>query len=73
MNDKFYSVCSNHLGKTQHTVAMEQNLENYDFGLEDEDGKILKKTTDKSNKCNQCEYASTQASSMRRHLRTHSG
>ena len=35
VNDKFDSVWSNHLAKTQHTLAMEQNLENYDFGLKD--------------------------------------
>ena len=54
---------------------MEQNLENYDFGLEDANWKILKETTDnfKSNKCNQCDYASTQARNLRTHLKTHSG
>ena len=60
-NDKFDSVWSNHLDKTQHTLAMEQNLENYDFGLKDANVTILKKTTGnviKSNKCNQCDYAS---------------
>ena len=43
---------------------MEQNLENYDFGLKDANVKILKKNTDnviKSHKCNQCDYASSQA------------
>ena len=47
-------------------------LENYYFGLKD--GKILKKNTVmKSNKCNQCDYASSQAGDLRRHLKTHSG
>ncbi len=31
------------MGKTQHTVAMDRNLENYDFGLKDANVKILKK------------------------------
>ena len=37
------------MGKTQHTVAMEQNLENYDFGLKDANVKILKNTDDVMN------------------------
>ena len=28
---------------------------------------------DKSNKCNQCDFASIQAGNLRRHLKTHSG
>jgi uncharacterized Zn-finger protein len=28
---------------------------------------------EKSNKCNQCDYASSQAGVLRRHLKTHSG
>ena len=58
-------------------VAMEQNLENYDFDLKDADVKILKKNTDnviiKSHKCNQCDYASSRAGNLRTHLKTHSG
>ena len=56
---------------------MEQNLENYDFGLKDANvkikitGNVIK--SNKSNKCNQCEYASSQAGHLRRHLKTHSG
>ena len=30
-------------------------------------------TGEKSNKCNQCSYASTQAGNLKRHLKTHSG
>ena len=37
-------------------------------------GKHLKiHSGEKSNKCNQCDYASSYASSLRRHLKTHSG
>ena len=85
-NTWFDSVWSNHLGKAQHTLGMEQTLENYDFGfvlaytgytgLKDANVKILRKNTDnviKSNKCNQCDYASSQAGDLRTHLKTHSG
>ena len=53
---------------------MEQNLENYYFGLKDANVKILKKNTDnviKSQKCNQCDYASSCARNLRTHLKTH--
>ena len=43
VNKKFDSIWGNKLGKTQHTVAMDRNLENYDFGLKDANVKILKK------------------------------
>ena len=58
----------------KHTVEMEENLENYDFGLKDANAK--KKNTDKvrkSHKCDQCNYASSQAAHLRAHLKTHSG
>ena len=66
------SVWSDHLDKTQNILTMEQTLENYEFGL---DWEILKKKTDnvmKSDKCNLCDYASSQAD-FSRHLKTHSG
>ena len=55
---------------------MEQTLENDDFGLKYENVKILRKNTAnviKSNKCNQCEYASSDAGNLGRHLKMHSG
>ena len=58
VNDKFDSVSSNYLGKAQHTKVIEQ--------MEAQRG-------EKSNKCNQCDYASSQASNLRRHLKMHSG
>ena len=76
VNDKFDSVWNNILDKAQHTVAMEQNLENYDLGLNNANVKILKKNTYsviKSYKCNQCGFASSYAGNLRRHLKTHSG
>ena len=41
---------------------MEQNPENYDFGLKDANVKIMNRNTDnviKSHKCNQCSYSSS--------------
>ena len=70
VNDKFDSVCSNHLGKAQLT------MENYDFVLSGANVRIPKKTTDnviKSNKCNQCDYASSRAGNLRTHLIKHTG
>ena len=51
-------------------------MENYDIVLKGEHLKIQKKATInviKSNKCNQCDYASSRADSLRQHLKTHSG
>ena len=65
------------MDKTKHTVAMEPDFENYDFGLKDINVKtILKKNTYnvlKSHKCNQCDYASSKGGNLRTHLKTHSG
>ena len=50
-------------------MAMEQNLENYDFGLKGANVKILKKNSDnvnKSKKCNQCDYVFPLADNLRR-------
>ena len=56
-------------------MAIKQ-MENYDFVLKGANVKIPKETTGhniKSNKCNQCDYASSQAGNLRTHLKTHSG
>ena len=55
---------------------MEHTLENYEFGFNDANLKVLRKNTDnviKSNKCNQCEYASSNRGHLKMHLTTHSG
>ena len=55
---------------------MEQSLQKDDSGLKEANIKILKKTTDKvikSNKCNQCDYASSRAGDLRKHIKIHSG
>ena len=60
---------------TPWQLAMEQK-ESYKFGLKDANVKILKKTIKnviKSNKCNQCDYASSQTGHLRTHMKTHSG
>ena len=74
VNDKFDSVLNNLLGKAQHTMATKQ-MEKYDFVLKGAHVKIPKKTSDnvKSNKCNQCDYASSHAFTLRTLLKTHSG
>ena len=51
-------------------------MENYDFVSNGANVKIPKKTTDnviKSNKCNQCGYASSRAGDLRQYLKAHSG
>ena len=61
---------------TTHNIAMamDQSLENYDFGLKDANVQIMKKNTViNSHKCNQCDYVSSKASHLTRHLKTHSG
>ena len=60
----------------KHNTQSTKQMENYDFVLKDANEKITKKTTDnviKSNKCNQCDYASSHAGNLRTHLKTHSG
>ena len=51
-------------------------MKNYNFGLNDTNREILKKTTNNVvilNKCNQCDYASSRARDLKRHLKTHGG
>ena len=53
-----------------------QQMENYYFVLKVANVRIPRKTTEnvtKSNKCNQCDFASSYASALRTHLKTHSG
>ena len=72
----FDSVRSNHLDTTRHKLTMKEKEVIYDFGLKDADIKNLKTKTDniaKSNKCSQCDFASSQAGNLKRHLKTHSG
>ena len=56
-------------------LEMDQNLEQRDFGESAANQGSMRETEgrEKSNKCNQCDYASLQAGDLRRHLKTHSG
>ena len=70
------TIWARHNTQPAQHLAMEPNLENYDFGLKDANVKSLKKNTAnviKSHKCNQCDYASSWAGHLRRHLKMHSG
>ena len=50
---------------------MEQILEICKFGLQD--ANLKTQSGDKSKKCNQCDFASSQAGNLRTHLKTHGG
>ena len=52
-------------------LEMDQNCEQQNLG----DEAPVKETCgrEKSNKCNQCDYASSQAAKLKEHLRAHSG
>ena len=53
---------------------MEQSIGNDDLSVRDTNIEtFMNKNNTKSNKCNQCSYASSYASHLRRHLKTHSG
>ena len=49
---------------------MEQ-IDNHDFNLKD--ATVQNDNVIKSNKCNQCDFAPSQAGHLRTHLKTHSG
>ena len=61
------------------SVVMDQNLENYDLNpkvVNDEShlrANLKTHYREKSNKCYQCDFASSYASALRAHLKTHSG
>ena len=63
VNEKFDLVWNSNWGKAQHTVAMEQNLD--EFGLKNANVKIWKNNAEKSTKCNQCDFASSHAGHLR--------
>ena len=55
---------------------MEQNPENYDFGLKDANVIIMNRNTDsviKSHKCNQCSYSSSRTGHLETNLKQHNG
>ena len=60
---------------TPYLVVMDRNLKDYDsFGVNvDIPFRNTNNVREKSNKCNQCNYASSLKSSLKRHLKTHRG
>ena len=52
---------------------MEQNLENDDSVQKIFSERVVNVKRGKSNKCNQCDYTSSQAGNLRTHLKMHSG
>ena len=64
--------------KSQHIsymLNMDQNLKQPDLCKNTADQVPLRETNgrEKSNKCNQCDYASSRASHLRRHFKRHTG
>ena len=51
---------------------METTLENDNFSMKDSLDKKINNAIE-SNKCNQCDFVSSRAGDLRRHLKTHSG
>ena len=66
---EYNSVWRNHLDQAKLKVTIKQ-MEIYGFDKKDVN---VKTKVIKSNKCNQCDYASSQAGHLRRHLKKHSG
>ena len=65
---EYDSVWRNHLDQAKLKVTIKQ-MEIYGFDKKDVN---VKTKVIKSNKCNQCDYASSQAGHLRRHMKTHS-
>ena len=76
-NLRFASVSrSNHWEKHNwvQRMEMEETLENHDLSKQNVEIPMKKaEQIIKSNKCNQCDFASSWVSSLRTHLKTHSG
>merc|ERR1712001_282886 len=60
---------------TSYTLEMDQNFEPRDFSKSTANQVSMRETEgrEKSNKCNQCAYASYHAGDLRKHLKIHSG
>ena len=59
--------------KPFHLVAMEQNFDHDNSMEKIFNERVANVHREKSNKCNLCDYASSQAGNLRRHLKLHSG
>ena len=54
-------------------VVTDQSTGNYNMGMALTDPVTMKNVKVKSNQCNQCDYASSQAGTLRTHMKTHTG
>ena len=61
------------MDKACHLVVMAQNLEHDNSLQKNFSERVVNGYNGKSNKCNQCDYASANAGHLRRHLKMHSG
>ena len=61
------------MDKACHLVVMEQNLEHDDSSQKDISERVVNVDKGKSNKCIQCDYASSHAGHLKTHLKMHSG
>ena len=52
---------------------MEQNLDHDDSMQKNFSERVANVHREKSNKCNLCDYASSHAGDLRRHIKTHTG
>ena len=52
---------------------MEQNLEDDNSTRKSFSERVVNEDKEKSKKCNQCDFASSQATPLKTHLKTHSG
>ena len=55
------------------TVVTEQSSGNHNKGIDLLDSMNMKNMKVKSNKCSLCDYASSQAGSLKTHMKTHTG